>query len=104
MKKIKNWIIKICGGITAEDAESKRHEYEQWAVKKLTGKNLEVTPVDCSIYCPFYEDKVLVIKSGITIINGVVNSLEIAPWCVGVKIIGISMSGSLNHKIKETEK
>jgi len=78
---IRNWIIKKLGGIT----EDERLNYEEWAVEHLTGKNGEVTP-DCLMYIPFKGDEIVVTRSNISIRNGVLKSLNIAPWCRDVDV------------------
>ena len=83
--RLKNWIINKLGGITREQQESKRLQHEKWAVKYLTGKNGEVTP-DCYIYNPFDGDDIVVIRSKIEILNGLVKGVKIAPWCNDVRL------------------
>ena len=78
---VRNWIIKKLGGVT----ENERRGYEEWVVEHLTGKNGEVTP-DFLMYVPFEGDEIVVIRSNISIRNGVLKSLAIAPWCRDIDI------------------
>ncbi len=87
--KFKNWIIKRLGGISASEHERIRAQYEAFAVKHLTGKNGEVTP-DYYFYKPFYGDDILVIRSRIEIMSGVVKQVVVAPWCKEVVMSGLS--------------
>ncbi len=82
--KIKNWIIKKLGGFTEEERDS----YEKWAVKYLTGINGEVTP-NYSYYIPFENDDICVIKSRITVSNGIIKGIKVAPWCKEVVITSL---------------
>lgn len=81
-----NWIIKKLGGTTADEQAS----YEKWAVENLTGKNGEVTP-DCLLYIPFDGDDIVVIRSRITICNGIIKGLKVAPWCKDVVASGLNI-------------
>ena len=78
-------IIRLLGGITKTDAELKREEFEKWATENLTGINDEVTP-NVSYYSPFEGDDICVIRSNITIMNGLVKGINVAPWCKNVNI------------------
>ena len=78
---VRNWIIKKLGGIT----EDERRNYEEWAVEHLTGKNGKVNP-DVMMYIPYEGDEIVVTRSNISIRNGVMISLDVAPWCRDVDI------------------
>ena len=86
--KIKSWIIKKLGGVTEESHEKARSDYEKWAIENLTGKNGEVTP-DCAHYFSFEDENITVIKSGISISNAKIKSLNVAPWCRQVVTSGL---------------
>ncbi len=96
---IKDWIINKLGGVTKEQHESKRIQYEKWAVENLTGKKGEVTP-DCFIYVPFDGDDIVVIRSKIEICNGTIKALNIAPWCKDVITANVILEDSLLQKNK----
>lgn len=83
MKIIKNWIIEKLGRITSEEFEKNRSDYEKWAIENLAGKNGEITP-DCYFYKPFDGDNIIVIRSNISIMNGRISGLKVAPWCKNV--------------------
>ncbi|MFT5451716.1 MAG: hypothetical protein ACI9N9_001202 [Enterobacterales bacterium] len=80
MSNFRNWIIKKLGGITKARQEEIRLSYEKWAVANLTGINNKVTP-DCSLYIPFGNDEVVIIRSRIAVRDGVLKSCVVAPWC-----------------------
>lgn len=86
--KFTGWIIKKLGGITKADQEELRKNYEAWAVKHLTGKNGEITP-DSYMYNPYDGDDIVIIRSQISIMNGKVKGVKIAPWCKEVSCIGL---------------
>lgn len=90
--KIISWIIIKLGGITVEQQEETRILYERWAVKHLVGKNGEVTP-NVSHYFPFDDDDIVIIRSRISVTNGKIKGLKIAPWCKDVCASGLIMFG-----------
>ena len=85
---MKDFFIRLLGGITKEHHEKFRSGCESWAVENLTGKNGEVTP-DCLLYIPYHNDDICVIRSRITICDGVIKDLKIAPWCREVICSGL---------------
>ena len=89
---LKNWIIKKLDGITKDENEECRQQYEKWAVKYLTGKNGEVTP-DVEYYHPFENDDICVIRSRIHIGNAKITGLKVAPWCKKVVATELRLKG-----------
>lgn len=90
--KLNDWIIKMLGGITKADHEAERLKHELWAIKYLTGKNGEVTP-DVCYYHPFDGDDIVIVRSRISVTNGVVKGVKIAPWCSQVVLSGLVTFG-----------
>ena len=86
---MKDWVIKMLGGITKEDHETERLKHERWAIENLTGKNGEVTP-DCMVYLPFDGDDIVITRSQIRVANARVARIKIAPWCRHVMIEAIT--------------
>ena len=80
-------IIRL-GGVTKAQQEEVRAKYEQWAFEYLCGKENEVVP-DGSHYFPFEDDKILVLRSRISISNAKIKSLKVAPWCRDVVCTGL---------------
>ena len=91
MFRIRGWLISKLGGVTIEQQEETRSNYESWAVENLTGKNGEIV-TDCRFYFPYYEDSIVVIRSRIEICNGKIKDLKVAPWCRDVVINSVSSS------------
>lgn len=89
---MRNKLIKWLGGITKKEHEAIRSMYEKWAVENLIGKHSEVTP-DSFIYTPLYGDDIIIIRSRITILGGVIKGLKIAPWCKEVVSSGLAIVG-----------
>lgn len=84
---MKDWLIKILGGVTKDEQEILRAHYEKWSMKHLKGKNGEVIP-DCSFYALFDGDDILILRSRISVMNGLVKNVRIAPWCKDVIVSG----------------
>lgn len=86
---LKNWIIKLFGGITKDDFEILRKSYEDWVINHMVGKNGEVVP-DCCFYSPYRGDDILVIRSDMRIMSGAVTGIKVAPWVKGFSAGSIS--------------
>ena len=96
---IRDFIINKLGGMTKKRQEEIRSQYESWAIEHLTGKKGEVTP-NVTFYRPFDDDEIIVIRSRIKIMNGMIKSLKVAPWCREVKTENLRTIGNKRELIE----
>jgi len=85
---MKDWIIKFLGGHTETQMNEFKDKCASFAQESLCAKSGEISP-GAYFYSPYDHDKIVVLRSNITIMNGLIDSLVFAPWCRNVKAQGL---------------
>lgn len=95
---MKNWIINFLGGHTEAQMNEFKDKCASFAQENLCGKNGEISP-DVSFYFPYDHDNIIILRSSMIVMDGLIDSLVFAPWCRNVKAKLLKIKGSCPSSI-----